>query len=114
MNTKNVDNVAIEIDDTEERNKHNSLICRYLYDKNEYNSYFQKVCKELGLKELSIIDKISRSQSIKNLLMKYLVGKKKRKDSINDYYPLQRLLTHDSRRSLLMWTIKSIGHSNEG
>ena len=113
VNTRNVDNVAIEIDDTEERKKHNSLICRYLHDKNDYNYYFQIVCKELGLKELRIIDKASRLQSLRCMLMKYIVGKKKSKNSINNYYALQRLLTHDTRRNLLMWTIKSIGFSND-
>ena len=49
VNTKNMGNVGIEIDHTEDRDKHNNQICRYLSDKGEYDSYFQKVCKKLGL-----------------------------------------------------------------
>lgn len=110
VNTKNVDNIGIEIDHTINRDKHNSQICRYLSDKKEYDGYFLKVCKELGVKELSIIDKAFHPQSLKEctrLIMNYLFNKKKTQVFTNDYYPVQRLISHDARRSLLMWTIKN-------
>lgn len=39
VNTRNVDNVKIEIDHEDARDKHNETICRYLSDKDSYNKY---------------------------------------------------------------------------
>ena len=114
VNTKNTDNVGVEIDYDKERTAHNERICRYISDKKEDNSYFQKVCEELGGKELSVFDNTFRSQSLKKFtkqVMRRLFGKTKAKDSANAYYSLQRLLTHDARRNFLIWTIKNMGNS---
>ena len=114
VNTRNVDNVGIEVDHAEDRDKHNRQICHYISDKVEYNSRLQKVCKEFGGKELSIIDMTVHSLSLKKFIkqkVKQLVSKKNKKDFTGDYRPMQRLLTHDTRRDLLMWTIKNMGHS---
>ena len=109
VNTRNVDNLGIVIDMTEERNRHNAQICQYISDESEYNRYFSKICSTLGKKELSIIDKTFHAIDLKEctiLLMKNwlhrIIGNKPLDD-----YPLQRLLTHDARRNLLLWTIKN-------
>lgn len=109
LNTRNVDNVGIVIDHDEARNKHNEIICRYLTDKEKYAAYLNNICNDLGMKELSIIDKTMHTQSLntctKLLLTCWknkLIGRKNQ----NSDYPLLRLLTHDARRSLLMWTMK--------
>ena len=108
VNTRNVDNVKIEIDHEVARNKHNETICRYLSDKGSYNNYLSKVCKDLGSKELSIVDRTFHPHSLKqctNALLKCWWNKIQKKCFASDY-PLQRLLTHDQRRNLLMWTMK--------
>lgn len=82
VNTKNMGNVGIEIDYTEDRDKHNNQICRYLSDKGEYDSYFQKVCKKLGLgKEMQIIDKTFHPNSLSKctiLVIKHWYNNKKK------------------------------------
>ena len=108
VNTRNVDNVGIEIDHDEARNKHNETICQYLTNKDKYNSYLKKICNDLGMKEMSIIDKTIHPQSLKlctKLLFTCWKDKLRGKNKTNDY-SLLRLLTHDARRNLLMWTMK--------
>ena len=109
VNTKNVDNVGIEIDHDENRNKHNIQICRYLTDNEEYNKYFKKVCKRLGLgTEMQIIDKTFHPKSLSKctlLVFKHWFDKIKRKDFTNDD-ELKFLMKHDQRRNLLSHSIR--------
>lgn len=108
VNTRNVNNLGIEIDREETRNRHNETICHYLLNINQYNSYLIKVCNELGTNEMAIADKTFHSNTLKDcsiLLLKCWISKLKGKKVSNDY-SLFRLLTHDARRNLLLWTIK--------
>lgn len=108
VNTRNVDNVGVVIDYDEARSKHNNIICQYLTDKNKYDTYLKKICKGLGMKEMSIVDKTMHQQSLK-ACTKILVSCWKDKligRSVPNDYSLLRLLTHDARRNLLMWTLK--------
>lgn len=108
VNTRNVDNVGIEIDHDETRNRHNENICQYLTDKEKYNVYLKDTCNSLGMKEMSIIDTTIHSQSLKKctkLMLTCWKNKMMMRNKTNDY-SLLRLLTHDARRCLLMWTIK--------
>ena len=108
INTKNVDNLGIEIDTSEKRTEHNELIVSYIKDEEKYLDCLQKVCEELGEKEMSIIDRTFHPNSLKQstkALWKCWLKSFRKKSYPNDYH-LQRLLTHDSRRSLLKWTIK--------
>lgn len=108
VNTRNVDNVGLVVDHEDARNKHNESICRYLSDKDSYNNYLSKVCEDLGTKELSIIDRTFHSHSLKQCTIILLKGwwNKIQKKCITNDYLLQRLLLHDQRRHLLMWTMK--------
>lgn len=109
VNTRNVDNIGIVIDHEDARDMHNETICRYLSDNDSYNRYLSKVCLDLGLKELSIVDRTFHPHSLKqctNALIKCWLNKIRKKGFASDY-PLQRLLTHDQRRNLLMWTLKT-------
>ena len=108
VNTKNVDNLAIEMDHLDEREKHNKKICNYLANKELYSNYLKDLCKDLGTKELFIVDKTLHPWSLKKCtkqLLRHWITKIKGNDFTNDA-PLQRLLTHDARRNLLMWTLK--------
>ena len=46
INTCNINNVSIEIDNSENSKKHNEIICNYLQDKEEYNKYFVSILKK--------------------------------------------------------------------
>ena len=108
VNTRNVDNVGIEIDHDDARSRHNETICLYLTDKDKYIAYLKKTCNSLGMKEMTIIDKTMHPQSLKactKILLSYWKDKFRGRNKTNDY-SLLRLLTHDARRHLLMWTMK--------
>ncbi|UKK49483.1 CapA family protein [Prevotella sp. E9-3] len=108
LNTRNVDNVRLIIDSDKERIEHNRQLCRYLADKDAYDNYLNKICKTLGQKELSIVDRVFHPQTIKECTKLLFNNWKSRlvgKDFTNDNR-LLRLLTHDARRALLMQTLK--------
>jgi poly-gamma-glutamate synthesis protein (capsule biosynthesis protein) len=104
VNTRNVDNLRIEIDYDEARVHHNDQLCRYLSNKLEYNDYINKLCAEKGEKELSIVDYTFHSNSLKGCtkqLLRYWYMELRGRDITNDT-ALIRLLTHDARRNFLM------------
>ena len=109
INTRNMDNICIEIDHDEARHRHNESVCRYLADTKEYGQCLRQVCAKLGNDELLIVDKTFHPQNLKTCtktLMQQWMNRIKGKKATGDY-PLQRLLSHDARRHLLMWTIKN-------
>ena len=108
VNTKNVDNVGIEIDHDSIRNEHNSSICRFLSDKDAYDSCLTRICNSLGVKERGIIDRTFHMQTLKESTRKIVrlwIGKLRKRDYSDDD-AIRRLLTHDARRNLLLWTLK--------
>ena len=109
VNTKNVDNVGVEIDHNENRNKHNKQLCRYLTDKVEYDNYFKRVCKQLGLEtEMRIIDKTFHPNSLSRctlLVLKHWFDKIRKKDFTNDN-ELKYLIKNDQRKNLIIRSIK--------
>lgn len=92
VNTKNVDNLGIEIDHAEDRNKHNKQLCRYLSEKEEYNRCFIKVSKRLGRIQMSVIEKS---------VLKYWLDRIRRKDYAKDN-ELGYLIKNDLRKNLLL------------
>lgn len=107
VSTRNVGNVGIVVDNDETCNRHNETICQYLTDKEKYVVYLRKICNGLGVKEMSIVDKTMHNQSLKvctKVLLACWKNKLMGRNDANDY-SLYRLLTHDARRSLLMWSM---------
>ena len=68
VNTRNVDNVGIEIDTDEERNKHNECICNYLKDKKAYKEYLTPIMKKQATSDLVIMQRAFQPQGIKEAL----------------------------------------------
>ena len=109
VNTRNVDNVRVEVDHCSNRDEHNERICSYLSDWQAYNQCLSKVCKDIGEKETRIVDLTFHPQTIVDST-KALLNCWKRKITGQPFpsdYSLKRLLTHDARRHLLMWTLKN-------
>ena len=107
INTRNVDNVGIEIDKSPERVKHNETICGYISDKEVYGRCLADICGTLGVKERAIIDETIHTDRLKDctrLILRLWKNKLLGRKGISDY-PLQRLLAHDARRDLLRWTL---------
>ena len=110
VNTKNVNNLGLEIDHDEERNKHNEQLCQYLSDQEKYNRYFKKICQQLGReKELQIIDKTFHPNSLSKctlLVLKHWFGKIRRKDFTNDD-ELFYLIKNDQRKNIVVRSINN-------
>ena len=106
--TRNVDNLGLVIDHEKNRTEHGVVICNLIANKEDYNCYIDTICSTMGQKELAIIDKTfhinSLKASTKKLLRLWISALRGR--FYSDDHHLQRLLTHDSRRDLLMLTLK--------
>ncbi len=109
LNTRNVDNTGIVIDSDSSRLSHNELICQFISDQEKYANCLKKMCDEIGYqRDLLIVDNTFHPQSLRKVtkvLLRRWVQTIRGKDFTNDAQ-LQRLLTHDSRRNLLLRTLK--------
>ena len=99
VNTRNVDNLGIEIDHDEARTKHNEQICRYLCDDGEYWIYFRKVIKSKGY------NKLLKTST------KFVVNHWKRKLLGNKRVPVnnkvwERMFRPDANREYILWSLK--------
>ena len=98
VNTKNMDNVRIEIDHGDDRNKHNEQLCRYLTDSEEYNRYFNKIKAKLG--------RVTDVKVIERFVLKHWFDKIRRKEFSSED-ELVYLIKNDQRRNLLIRSISS-------
>ncbi len=105
FNTRNIDNTRLVLDDGEDRIKHNQLICSYLVDKKEYESYLNKQCHRLAMsQEIPIIDKSFHDYTLKEctkLIFKNWIWHFKGRSIGNDF-SIRTLLRNDNRRNLLL------------
>lgn len=95
VNTKNVDNIGIEIDHSEDRCRYNEELCRYLSDCEEYNKRFKKHCEYRRKSAMRVFEKS---------VLNHLLNKIRKKDSSDDN-ELVYLLKNDQRRSFVIRTI---------
>lgn len=109
LNTRNLDNVKLILDEGEDRIKHNQQICSYLVDQKEYESYLNKQCCRLAMnQEIPIIDKSFHDHTLKEctkLVFKNWIRHFKGK-SIGNNFSIRTLLRNDNRRNLLLRGIK--------
>ncbi len=67
VNTRNVNNVCIEIDHDVERDHHNECLSDLLKNHEQYESLLKKECKRLTeIQEMPIIDKTMHPVSLKS------------------------------------------------
>ena len=109
VNTKNVDNMGIELDKNQEREKHNEQLCMYLTNQDEYICYYKEICKVIGReKEMYIIDKTFHPKSLSKctrLVLRYWLDKISRKD-FSDDFELEYLIKNDQRKNLVLRSIQ--------
>ena len=110
INTRNIDNVSLIVDKEPEREEHNQRLCLYLKNKDLYLDYLNKQCKRLtDMYEMPIIDKTIHPNSLKSytkLAFKNWI-KVFRKQKISNDFSLKTLLRNDTRRSVLMRTLRN-------
>jgi poly-gamma-glutamate synthesis protein (capsule biosynthesis protein) len=64
INTRNVDNIIIQIDSSEESKQHNEIICRYLQDKNFYNQYLVQLLESQYTNEYFLLKNLPNKESL--------------------------------------------------
>ena len=110
VNTRNVDNRAIVIDNDSVRQEYNATNCQYLTDKSAYEKCLRKICDTLGMEqELFILDRVFHRRSFKPAIKRFinLLKLRKTKSHIDDRDMLY-LLINDARRSVLERTLRRI------
>ena len=105
INTRNLDNIGIEIDHDGNRDKHNEYLCDLLNDKENYRQILEKNCKQLAVhQEIPVIDHTFHDFGLwttVKLMSKYVINYYRKKDRVDDR-ELSYLLKNDLRRSLLL------------
>ena len=109
VNTRNVDNVMIEVDRDDGRMAHDECLCGYIANKEAYNQYFDGICRDLGYtKFMTKIDCTFHPFSLQisaDVLDKRLREHAESIDFTNDS-AIERILAHDGNRSFLLHSIK--------
>lgn len=111
VNTRNVDNVAIQLDSGEDRKAHNAHICSLLEDPAAYWTCFREACEREGYaKLLRTVDVTMHPSNMKmctrrvvNYWWRKLTG---RKPAAPDDLALERLFRHDANRQFLLWALR--------
>ena len=109
VNTRNVENICIEIDQDEKRDNHNEYLSNLLKNREKYEFVLKKECQQLAeKKEMPIIDRTMHSVSLKSYAKQALRNWIKiwRKQEMSNDFPLCTLLRNDTRRSVLMRMLK--------
>lgn len=105
INTRNVDNLCLELDHRKERIDHNEMVCLYLQDNLLYEKYLTSCLAKLAKEqELPIIDGTIHSANIK-LVVKKLLSKAKQiltKNDMDNDRSIKMLMKNDSRRNALI------------
>ena len=98
VNTRNVDNVGIEIDYRKERNSHNRTICEYLKSKEDYEACLMPIIQQ----QFEIEDKkrLKPKPLSKRDAFKLLIGRGNDvpKMSSNSKQELNNMLRNDLKR----------------
>lgn len=106
VNTRNTDNISISIDRDVVRDVHLQTLCRYLLDNEQYKNYLTEKINELNL--MSIVDRTFHPKtfrrSVSTMLKCFL--KKVRHQDFTDDFALKTLLRNDTRRSVLLRSMK--------
>lgn len=109
VNTKNVNNVRIEIDTIADRNSHNIYLCDLLRNQEKYRQVLDKECHRLATKnEMPIVDHTFHPSTLKSCtkeLLKKWIKRIKKEDFTNDF-SLTTLMRNDTRRNVLMRFLK--------
>lgn len=104
VNTRNVDNLGIEIDHEAKRDEHNNFLCDLLRNHVQYQAILNKECHRLAdNQEIPIIDHSFHDKGLKltfKLFIKYVIKYFMKKPRV-DNRELEYLLKNDARRKVL-------------
>lgn len=105
VNTRNVDNIAIEIDHSEESMRHNEYVCGLLTNRQAYNDYILPIMQKQVDSYLSKMEVVFQPKTVKRalkVLRDCLVGCNKNKGAIANSKDLLYLFRNDLRRAEML------------
>lgn len=103
VNTRNVDNIAIEIDHSSESMDHNKYVCDLLTNKQAYNDYLSPIMRNQAKFDISTITALSQPTTITQVLkaIKNIVLHHKR-ESLQESNILLYIFLNDLRRARML------------
>lgn len=105
VNTRNIDNVSLVIDNESGREEHNKTLHAYLKDDESYRAYLNSQCERLAKgQEVPIIDSSFHKDTLRNStkrLFKSWVKLIMKKEVSNDF-ALRTLIKNDTRKNVLL------------
>ena len=105
INTRNVDNIAIEIDHSEESTRHNEYVCSLLTNEQAYNEYISPIIHKQVDSYLSKMNTMFQPKSVKQALRALrncLFGKNKNAGAVSNNKDLLYLFRNDLRRAQML------------
>lgn len=110
VNTRNVDNTGIIIDNDIERKHHNDYLCNLLISNEQYLDVLTKECKRLAeTEEMPILDRTKHVKSLKIEIKESIKTWLKiiRKQQLSDDFHVKTLLKDEVRRNCLLRGIEN-------
>ena len=113
VNTKNVDNIGIEVDHSEGRKKHNEIICQYLTNADSYKSYLMPILLSQFAKE--DMKCLEHKQPSKRDALMLLLGRKESAVNNDSNKEQERLflLKNDLKRYRMLRAMRERKHNNK-
>ena len=105
INTRNVDNIALEIDHSEESTRHNEYVCGLLTNEQAYNEYISPIIHKQVDSYLSKMNVMFQPKSLKQALKALrncLFGKNKNTGAVSNNKDLLYLFRNDLRRAQML------------
>ena len=105
INTRNVDNIALEIDHSEESTRHNEFVCGLLTNEQAYNEYISPIIHKQVDSYLSKMNAMFQPKSLKQALKALrncLFGKNKNTGAVSNNKDLLYLFRNDLRRAQML------------
>ena len=105
INTRNVDNIAIEIDHSEESRKHNDTICGILSNRQAYNDFILPYMQKLIKLDIGILQAFFQPQTIKQAwqsLKKCISIRVHRKSAVSVNNGVLYVFRNDLRRARVL------------
>lgn len=109
VNTRNVDNVSLVLENTAEREAHNARLYSLLKNEKNYCEYLYSQCRRLtDSQEMPILDGLFHANTLKSSTKRLVKSwiKVLLKKPVNNNFSLQTLLRNDTRKHVLLRGIR--------
>ena len=101
INTRNIDNIALEIDHSEESKSHNEYVCGLLRNQQSYLDYMMPIMRKQNAYNMGRMETVFQPHTVNRsikVLMNNILHWKKNKQFNGDYIMVQ-VFRNDIRRS---------------